>query len=166
METMSPNLPAHHDVGRKLTAIYITHAHPTTTSGSNACSTVPSRATRSHSSCRRDITAGNEVAQPNGQRFGGEALDNRSCRNPWRAPHHVVVTVARDQRRPSRHREQHILHIPSLAAVITGDVIYNGINPFLAASDPSSAAWIDSVDKVAALKPRIVIAVQQTARAA
>ena len=52
-----------------------------------------------------------------------------------------------------------MLHIPSLDAVITGDVIYNGINPFLAASGPEEwRAWIASVAKVAALEPRIVIA--------
>ena len=52
-----------------------------------------------------------------------------------------------------------VLHIPSLDAVITGDVIYNGINPFLAASGPEEwRAWIASVAKVAALEPRIVIA--------
>ena len=52
-----------------------------------------------------------------------------------------------------------ILHIPAIDAVIAGDVIYNGINPFLAASGPSEwPRWIESVDKVAALKPRIVVA--------
>ncbi|PRZ44312.1 glyoxylase-like metal-dependent hydrolase (beta-lactamase superfamily II) [Antricoccus suffuscus] len=52
-----------------------------------------------------------------------------------------------------------ILHMPAIDAVIAGDVIYNGINPFLAASGASEwPLWIESVDKVAALKPRIVVA--------
>ncbi len=51
-----------------------------------------------------------------------------------------------------------ILHIPSLDAVITGDVIDTGINPFLAASGPDEwRSWIASIAKIAALKPRIVI---------
>ena len=43
--------------------------------------------------------------------------------------------------------------------MIAGDVIYNGINPFLAASGPEEwRSWIASIAKVADLKPRIVIA--------
>ena len=49
--------------------------------------------------------------------------------------------------------------IPSLAAVIAGDVIYNGINPFLAASDPDGwRGWLESIAKVAELEPRIIVA--------
>jgi glyoxylase-like metal-dependent hydrolase (beta-lactamase superfamily II) len=47
-----------------------------------------------------------------------------------------------------------IVHIPSLDAVITGDVIYNGINPFLAASGPDGwRSWIASIAKVADSNP-------------
>ena len=50
------------------------------------------------------------------------------------------------------------MHVPSLDAVIAGDIVYNGVNPFLAVSGPRQwRAWIESVDKVAALSPRIVV---------
>ncbi|MBQ9056445.1 MBL fold metallo-hydrolase [Rhodococcus sp. (in: high G+C Gram-positive bacteria)] len=52
-----------------------------------------------------------------------------------------------------------IVHIPSIDAVIAGDAVYNGINPFLAVSGPAEwKKWIESVDRVAALNPRIVVA--------
>lgn len=52
-----------------------------------------------------------------------------------------------------------VLHVPALDAVIAGDVTYNGINPFLAVSSPDERLqWIASIDKIAALKPRIVVA--------
>jgi glyoxylase-like metal-dependent hydrolase (beta-lactamase superfamily II) len=52
-----------------------------------------------------------------------------------------------------------IVHIPSIDAVIAGDAIYNGVNPFLAASSPSDwPKWVASVDRIAALNPTTVIA--------
>ncbi|WP_278264388.1 MBL fold metallo-hydrolase [Nocardia sp. AG03] len=52
-----------------------------------------------------------------------------------------------------------IVHIPDLRAVVAGDVAYNGINPFLAATGPDQwQRWIDSIDTIAALDPETVIA--------
>jgi len=52
-----------------------------------------------------------------------------------------------------------IAHIPSIGAVIAGDAIYNGVNPFLAASGPADwPKWVASVDRIAALNPTTVIA--------
>jgi glyoxylase-like metal-dependent hydrolase (beta-lactamase superfamily II) len=52
-----------------------------------------------------------------------------------------------------------IVHIPSIGAVIAGDAIYNGVNPFLAASGPADwPKWVASVDRIAALNPKTVIA--------
>ena len=43
--------------------------------------------------------------------------------------------------------------------MIAGDVIYDGINPFLAASDPDGwRLWLASIAKVAELEPRLVVA--------
>lgn len=51
------------------------------------------------------------------------------------------------------------VHIPSIDAVIAGDAVYNGINPFLASSGPAEwRKWVESVDRIAELKPRIVVA--------
>ena len=52
-----------------------------------------------------------------------------------------------------------IVHIPSIGAVIAGDAIYNGVNPFLAASGPADwPKWVASVDRIAELNPTTVIA--------
>jgi len=52
-----------------------------------------------------------------------------------------------------------VLHVPSIAAVVAGAVIYNGINPFLAESDPDGwHGWLESIAKVAELEPRLVVA--------
>lgn len=49
--------------------------------------------------------------------------------------------------------------IPSLRAVLAGDVVFNGVHPYLAASSPASrAAWHTSLDRLAALKPDLVVA--------
>jgi glyoxylase-like metal-dependent hydrolase (beta-lactamase superfamily II) len=52
-----------------------------------------------------------------------------------------------------------IMHVPSLDAVIAGDVAYNGIHQWLAQTDHEKRMqWIASVEKIEALEPRIVVA--------
>lgn len=51
------------------------------------------------------------------------------------------------------------LWIPSLHAVLAGDIVFNGVYPYLAASTPASrSAWQASLDSLAALHPDIVVA--------
>ena len=65
-----------------------------------------------------------------------------------------IITVGQSDTYPST-----ILHIPSLAAVIAGDVAYNGIHQWLAQTDHEKRLqWIASVDQIEALEPRIVVA--------
>ncbi|MFD7872874.1 MBL fold metallo-hydrolase [Streptomyces sp. NPDC059766] len=60
-----------------------------------------------------------------------------------------------------------VLHIPSAAAVVGGDVVYNGVHMMTAETDRESrAAWIASLDAVAALDPRIVVAGHKSVGAA
>lgn len=52
-----------------------------------------------------------------------------------------------------------VLHVPSAAAVVGGDVVYNGVHMMTGETDEKSReAWIASLDAVAALNPRIVVA--------
>jgi glyoxylase-like metal-dependent hydrolase (beta-lactamase superfamily II) len=65
-----------------------------------------------------------------------------------------IITVGQADTYPST-----IVYIPSLAAVISGDVAYNGIHQWLAQTDHDKRMqWIASVDQVEALKPEIVVA--------
>jgi glyoxylase-like metal-dependent hydrolase (beta-lactamase superfamily II) len=52
-----------------------------------------------------------------------------------------------------------VLHVPSAAAVIGGDVVYNRVHMMTAETDEKSReAWIASLDAVAALEPEVVVA--------
>ena len=51
------------------------------------------------------------------------------------------------------------LHAPSIGLVVAGDVVYNGIHPFLSESNRQTRLeWIAALDKIDALKPSAVVA--------
>ena len=51
------------------------------------------------------------------------------------------------------------LHVPSMGLIVAGDVVYNGIHPYLAETDTQSRLeWISTLDKLEALKPKAVVA--------
>src|SRR6185503_14052346 len=52
--------------------------------------------------------------------------------------------------------------IPSLRAVIAGDIVYSGVYVWTAETNPSSRrTWIATLDRIAALNPAIVVAGHQ-----
>jgi glyoxylase-like metal-dependent hydrolase (beta-lactamase superfamily II) len=52
-----------------------------------------------------------------------------------------------------------VLYIPSLAAVVTGDLAYNGVHMMTAETgEAERARWIANLDEVAALEPAFVVA--------
>jgi glyoxylase-like metal-dependent hydrolase (beta-lactamase superfamily II) len=51
------------------------------------------------------------------------------------------------------------LYAPSIGLIVGGDVVYNGIHPFLGETDTQSRLeWISTLDKLEALNPNAVIA--------
>ena len=51
------------------------------------------------------------------------------------------------------------LHVPSIGLIVGGDVVYNGIHPYLGETDTQSRLeWISTLDKLETLKPKAVIA--------
>jgi glyoxylase-like metal-dependent hydrolase (beta-lactamase superfamily II) len=51
------------------------------------------------------------------------------------------------------------LHVPSAGLIVAGDVVYNGIHPYLGETDTGSRLeWISSLEKLEALNPKTVIA--------
>ena len=59
-----------------------------------------------------------------------------------------------------------VLHVPSAATVVGGDVVYNGVHMMTAETDDKGRdAWIASLDAVAALSPAIVVAGHKSAGA-
>jgi glyoxylase-like metal-dependent hydrolase (beta-lactamase superfamily II) len=52
-----------------------------------------------------------------------------------------------------------VLHVPVIGLVVAGDVAYNGVHQYLLESAGGGIeAWLKAIDKVAALRPRAVIA--------
>jgi glyoxylase-like metal-dependent hydrolase (beta-lactamase superfamily II) len=52
-----------------------------------------------------------------------------------------------------------VLHIPSLSAVVTGDLAYNQVHMMTAETgEPERALWIANLDAVAGLEPAVVVA--------
>jgi glyoxylase-like metal-dependent hydrolase (beta-lactamase superfamily II) len=52
-----------------------------------------------------------------------------------------------------------IFHLPSAQAAVCGDVVYNNVHMMMYEADqPKREAWIASIDAVAALNPKIVVA--------
>ncbi|TCL71287.1 glyoxylase-like metal-dependent hydrolase (beta-lactamase superfamily II) [Rhizobium sp. BK251] len=51
------------------------------------------------------------------------------------------------------------LHVPSIGLIVAGDVVYNGIHPYLAETTKQSRLeWIAALDKLEALEPKAVVA--------
>ena len=58
-----------------------------------------------------------------------------------------------------------IFHVPSADAVVSGDVVYNNVHMMMYEADEAKReAWIASIDVVAALKPKIVVAGHKSVR--
>ena len=52
-----------------------------------------------------------------------------------------------------------IFHVPSSAAVVAGDVVYNNVHMMMYEADEAKReAWIASIDAVAALNPQVEVA--------
>lgn len=67
----------------------------------------------------------------------------------------VIPDLQGDVLRPSNS----VLWIPSLKTVIAGDVVFNHVHPWFGASDSASRQrWHDSLRRLAALHPAVVIA--------
>ena len=150
--------------GKNLTTIYITHGHGDHFFGLNTILDAFPNA--------RGVTAAAVVPEAEGQLSPGlmqfwnalfpgqirehptvpDALDGDVIDLEGHELH--IITVGQSDTGVST-----IVHIPSLDAVIAGDVAYNGIHQWLAQTDHEKRmGWIASVEKIEALNPRIVVA--------
>src|SRR6476646_4880414 len=60
-----------------------------------------------------------------------------------------------------------IFHVPSIGAVVCGDVVYNNVHMMMYEADEAKReAWVASIDAVAALEPEIVVAGHKSVGAA
>jgi glyoxylase-like metal-dependent hydrolase (beta-lactamase superfamily II) len=149
--------------GKKLTTIYITHAHADHFFGLNTILAAFPDA--------RAVTAAAVV--PEVQVYldpGPLQLWNRML--PGQIPEHPIVPDPLDgDVIDLEGHELHVItvgqsdittstivHIPSLDAVVAGDVAFNGIHLLLAGTDHEKRMqWIASIEKVEALDPKVVV---------
>jgi glyoxylase-like metal-dependent hydrolase (beta-lactamase superfamily II) len=67
------------------------------------------------------------------------------------------LVVVNDGRTDTAHSTS--LFVPSIALVVAGDAVYNGIHPYLGETDKQSRLeWISALGKLESLEPRTVIA--------
>lgn len=148
--------------GRTLTTVYVTHAHADHYFGIGPLlARYPHARAVALPAVAARIAADNDHARVQWREwFAGAAIDNTTVPEALdTGSFHVdgVELVATEVGQADIPHNT-VLHVPSIDAVITGDVVYNGIHPFLAASDETQwPQWIDSVDTVAALRPRTVV---------
>jgi glyoxylase-like metal-dependent hydrolase (beta-lactamase superfamily II) len=150
--------------GKNLTTIYITHGHGDHFFGLNTILAAFPKA--------KAVTAAAVVPEAQGQVTPSE-MGFWNGVFPGQIPEHPIVPAALDgdvidlegnELRiitvgPSDADTSTIVYIPSLNAVIAGDVAYNGIHQWLAQTDHKKRlAWIASIEKIEALKPKIVVA--------
>jgi glyoxylase-like metal-dependent hydrolase (beta-lactamase superfamily II) len=149
--------------GRKLTTIYITHGHADHYFGiDRLMDRFPgsrSIATKAVVDYLRAHSAA-EFAQFSAM-FGDELILPTTLPQPLEEPFITlegerlcIIEVGQGDIPCST-----ILYVPLLGAVIAGDVAYNGIHQMLGLSGPKEwEKWIESVDKIEALNPIIVVA--------
>jgi hypothetical protein len=52
-----------------------------------------------------------------------------------------------------------IMHVPSIAAIVAGDVVYNQVHMMTGETDEQSRQkWMDNLDRIAAMNPKIIVA--------
>ncbi|MBH0777923.1 MBL fold metallo-hydrolase [Nocardia bovistercoris] len=151
------------NTGKRLTTIYITHAHADHYLGLDAL-------TRRFPDARAATTAavaaaieatlddqirqwrdwfGPDITAPAvlPTALDGDVIDLEG--HPLR-----VIEIGQGDIAPST-----VVHIPSIDTVIAGDIAYNRIHPMLAFTGPDEwKSWIDSIDTIRQLAPRTVIA--------
>ncbi|WP_269305809.1 MBL fold metallo-hydrolase [Aeromicrobium sp. HA] len=149
--------------GRTLTTIFITHAHYDhffgletllkSFPGAKAIATVAVA-----SAAAAELEESRETSR---DMFSGAALDTTVVPAAFEGDSFTIdgeevriVELPQADIHPTA-----ALHIPSIGAVIAGDAIYNGVNPFLAVSTVDEwPRWVESTDIIAALEPKLVVA--------
>ena len=151
------------DSGKQLTAVFLTHGHFDHYFGlERLLNRFPEARAVAVPSVAKSIATNLESDRAYVRDFfGGQALDNTAVPEPL---DNLVLTVDGTEVLAIEIEQADtsptaIIHIPTLQAVIAGDVVYNGVNPMLAMTNRNDwPNWISSVDYLASLNPTTVVA--------
>ncbi|MFI6362138.1 MBL fold metallo-hydrolase [Nocardia sp. NPDC050630] len=151
------------DSGKQLTTIFITHGHFDHYFGlERLLNWFPQARAVAVPAVAKAIAANLDSDRAYVRDFlGGLALDNAVAPEPFDnlvltidGVEVVAIEIEQADTAPTA-----ILHIPTLQAVIAGDVVYNGVNPMLAMTNRNDwPNWIAGVDYLASLNPTTVVA--------
>jgi glyoxylase-like metal-dependent hydrolase (beta-lactamase superfamily II) len=149
--------------GKNLTTIYITHGHGDHFFGLKAIlDAFPSARAVTEATV---VPKAEEQLTPDFQQFWNGMLPDQipgDLLTPEALEGDVIELEGRELRiimvGQSDTFPSTVVHIPSLDAVVTGDVTYNNIHQWFAETDQEKRlAWIASVEKIEALNPKLVI---------
>lgn len=147
---------------KNLTTIYITHFHPDHYFGLNVLKEVFPRAKMTAlPSTIRSINANWEGELKTWKPVYGDNLTSRPI-----IPEALAGTTLKLEGETLEiagelqgdAKDNSYVWIPSLKAVITGDIVFNGLYPWTLETTPAERReWIKSLDRVAALDPLVVV---------
>ena len=149
--------------GKRLSTIYITHAHPDHFFGLKLL--------RDRFPGARAVALP-QVVESMHRALAPDSVESWRRRFPGQIPDRLVAAEALDAGMFSLEGNAIValdightdtdhttcLHVPSLGLVVAGDAIYNGTHPYLVESDGRGLSdWLAAIDKIEALNPRAVV---------
>ena len=149
--------------GKRLSTIYITHAHPDHFFGLKLL--------RDRFPSARAVALP-QVVESMHRALAPDSVENWKRRFPGQIPDRLVPAEALDDETFSLEGHAIVameightdtdhttcLHVPSLGLVVAGDAIYNSTHPYLVESDGQGLSdWLAAIDKIEALNPRAVV---------
>lgn len=151
--------------GKRLTAIYVTHAHGDHFFGlAPLLERFPDARAVATPAVVRAMQAHLAPASVDGfwrRLFPGEILDRLPAAEPLQGDALELEghrLAALDAGRTDTEVST-CLHVPSIGLLVGGDAVYNGIHLYLGETDmPSRLEWIATLDRLEALEPQTVIA--------
>jgi glyoxylase-like metal-dependent hydrolase (beta-lactamase superfamily II) len=151
--------------GKNLTAIYLTHGHGDHFFG---LAQILERFPHAKAVATPEVVkAMNEQLSPGWldnfwrKLFPGQIPDRLLVAEPLEGDHLELegnkLVAVNAGRTDTSHST--CLYVPAVGLIVGGDAVYNGIHPYLGETDTQSRLeWISTLDKLAALKPKTVVA--------
>ena len=152
--------------GKNLTYIYITHGHgdhffgidalkerfPNVQGGGDGSGRRPHGRASSRPTCWTASGAGASRDRYPTIRACADSLDGASIELEG----HALIPIETGY---TDTADSTSLHVPSIGLIVAGDVVYNGIHPYLGETTAQTRLeWIDALDKLDTLAPRAVVA--------